>query len=113
MAHGAQSAVFPNTTRRVKRWRVGDWGSASANRRYVYAASASWRGQLLGTGRFQRGQGRPKFAARQQAWPGGTEHRLSGNLGVKNQADESIAHLVPILETPENLFRRIGIELVV
>jgi hypothetical protein len=53
------------------------------------------------------------MTAWQQAWPRPLEHALRPYIRIDDHADKAVAHLVPILRTPHDLFRRIGIKAVI
>src|SRR5688572_25240032 len=58
----------------------------------------------------ERLERRARFAARQQARTGAQEHLLGRDAAIEQDADEAVAHLIPVLRPPHHLLRRIRIE---
>ena len=60
-----------------------------------------------------RRQSRPRTVDGQQAWSARYENLLRIGLRIKHEADEAVAHLIPVLQPPADLLGRIRIELVI
>src|SRR6185503_10256141 len=60
----------------------------------------------------ERLERRSGFGARQQARTRAQEYFLRRRAAIEQDADEAVAHLIPVLRTPHDLLRRIRIEAV-
>ena len=69
----------------------------------------------MSAGRDQQREGRTRVArySRQEAWSRRFKYLLGINADIHDYANERGAHLIPVLGTPANFFRRIRIERVI
>src|SRR5690242_1151420 len=61
----------------------------------------------------QKSEARPGQSSRRAARSGWAQHGLRIGPHVNNQPQETVAHLVRVLGAPSDLFRWVGIELIV
>src|SRR5688572_26789211 len=78
--------------------------------RRTAGAAVGDRRDSVGSGRVEGLERRAAGAARQHARSRSQEHLLRRRGPVEKHADEAVAHLVPVLGSPNNLLGSVGIE---